>query len=234
MELEIIQVLMLKESAIQKPTKFQGPHWRRSGSTGLRSRLVSMSWAVVRPGSFSTASLSPHRLRRAPLPWSMAVLAGGGGLRLSQGNGGGLRNRCLGGGLDPGREGVSGGKSAQSRGESGDKTSGFRGVCARGHVQDGTDKKRPRGYGARGSREKGETGDMLFYYILLQRLIRAQVLCRTYFLGLRASGRATMETHGLSLIRSPRPRPHLPPLATAGWESHQLTPGCCRDCPAGS
>jgi hypothetical protein len=33
----IIQVLMLKESAIQKPTKFHGPHWRRAGSTGLRS-----------------------------------------------------------------------------------------------------------------------------------------------------------------------------------------------------
>jgi len=30
----IIQVLMLKESAIQKPTKFQGPHCLRAGSTG--------------------------------------------------------------------------------------------------------------------------------------------------------------------------------------------------------
>lgn len=37
MDEEIIQVLMLKESAIQKPTKFQGPHWRRSFSTGFKS-----------------------------------------------------------------------------------------------------------------------------------------------------------------------------------------------------
>lgn len=35
---EIIHVLMLKESATQKPTKFQAPHCRRSGST---SRHVS-------------------------------------------------------------------------------------------------------------------------------------------------------------------------------------------------
>lgn len=41
MEDEIIHVLMLNESAIQKPTKFHGPHWRRAGSTGLRSRLTS-------------------------------------------------------------------------------------------------------------------------------------------------------------------------------------------------
>ena len=43
MEELIIHVLMLKESATQKPTKFQGPHWRRSGSTGLRSLFVNWS-----------------------------------------------------------------------------------------------------------------------------------------------------------------------------------------------
>lgn len=38
---------MLNESAIQKPTKFQGPHCRRAFSTGLRSWFVSCSenWA---------------------------------------------------------------------------------------------------------------------------------------------------------------------------------------------
>lgn len=37
MEELIIQVLMLKLSAIQNPTKFHAFHCRRSGSTGLRS-----------------------------------------------------------------------------------------------------------------------------------------------------------------------------------------------------
>jgi hypothetical protein len=41
MEDEIIHVLMLKESAIQKPTKFHAPHCRRAGSTGLRSWFVN-------------------------------------------------------------------------------------------------------------------------------------------------------------------------------------------------
>ena len=71
------RLTILKESAIQKPTKFHGPHWRRSGSTviqrqfreplrnvtakslpGLRSWLVNINWALVRPGSLETASLS--------------------------------------------------------------------------------------------------------------------------------------------------------------------------------
>lgn len=39
MEEEIIQVLMLNESAIQKATKFHGPHWRRAGSTGRRMSI---------------------------------------------------------------------------------------------------------------------------------------------------------------------------------------------------
>ena len=43
MEEEIIHVLMLNESAIQKATKFQGPHFRRCRSTGFRSPLTS--WA---------------------------------------------------------------------------------------------------------------------------------------------------------------------------------------------
>jgi len=55
---EIIQVLTLKESAIQKATKLRLRHCRLSGSTGLRSSLASISCAVVRPGSLSTASLS--------------------------------------------------------------------------------------------------------------------------------------------------------------------------------
>lgn len=99
MELEIIHVFMLKESAIQKPTKFQAPHCRRSGSTGFRSRLVSMSWAVVRPGSLSTASLSPHRLRRAPLAWAMAVLQG---LQSWPGNVDVRGNKPFGGATGPG------------------------------------------------------------------------------------------------------------------------------------
>jgi len=95
MEDEIIHVLMLNESAIQKPTKFQGPHWRRAGSTGFRSWFVNcaqglgqspcdknkhlgqrrerhdgqdrnrtINWVFVNPGSFSTASLSPHFLTK--------------------------------------------------------------------------------------------------------------------------------------------------------------------------
>ena len=47
MDEEIIHVLMLNESAIQNPTKFHGPHWRRSGSTGLRSWFVSYGEAPV-------------------------------------------------------------------------------------------------------------------------------------------------------------------------------------------
>lgn len=72
----IIQVLMLKESAIQKPTKFHDFHCRRSCSTGFRSWLVSISCAVDKPGSWSTASLSAHRRSRAPLSVSMAMAMG--------------------------------------------------------------------------------------------------------------------------------------------------------------
>ena len=72
MELAIIQVLMLNESAIQNPrscqhttstqeglhipTKFQGPHCRLAGSTGFKSWFVNMSWALDRPGSESVCS----------------------------------------------------------------------------------------------------------------------------------------------------------------------------------
>lgn len=34
-------MLMLNESATQKPTKFQAPHWRRSCSTGFKSWFVN-------------------------------------------------------------------------------------------------------------------------------------------------------------------------------------------------
>lgn len=71
MEELIIQVLMLKLSAIQKPTKFHAFHCRRAGSTDLRSWLVSMSCDVLRPCSWSTASLSAHRRSLAPLLVSM-------------------------------------------------------------------------------------------------------------------------------------------------------------------
>lgn len=71
MEELIIHVLMLNESATQKPTKFHAFHWRRSCSTGFRSWLVSMSWVLVRPGSWSTASLSAQRRRRVPPVESM-------------------------------------------------------------------------------------------------------------------------------------------------------------------
>lgn len=74
---------MLNESAIQNPTKFQGPHLRRSGSTGrlnqsilafpksfymalhspgFKSWLVNINWAFVKPGSLGTANLSSTRL----------------------------------------------------------------------------------------------------------------------------------------------------------------------------
>lgn len=49
--LEIIHVLMLNESAIQKATKCHAPHCLRAGSTGFKSSLLSMSWTSVRPGS---------------------------------------------------------------------------------------------------------------------------------------------------------------------------------------
>src|ERR1700759_1980216 len=58
-------------SPIQKPTKFHAPHCRRSGSTGFRSWLMSISWALVKPGSLSTASLSAMRLPLATLKLSM-------------------------------------------------------------------------------------------------------------------------------------------------------------------
>lgn len=58
---EIIQVLMLNESAIQKATKLRPRHWRRSGSTGFRSWFASINCAFVRPGSLSTAILSKKR-----------------------------------------------------------------------------------------------------------------------------------------------------------------------------
>lgn len=96
MEAAIIQVLMLNESATQKPgghgqqeievarklgtrwgasipTKFQGPHCRRSGSTGFRSRLVSMSCALVRPGSDSVCILSSRRAALLPLKRDMTA-----------------------------------------------------------------------------------------------------------------------------------------------------------------
>lgn len=129
MDEEIIHVLMLNESAIQNATKFQGPHCRRSGSTGFKSWFVSckpenknnrqhcsalrryfflyggyicadsnggnndknnnnsnkqleggfkitINWALVSPGSVSTASLSAHRLTFA-IPMVVNVQNGG-------------------------------------------------------------------------------------------------------------------------------------------------------------
>lgn len=40
------RLTILKESAIQKPTKFQGPHLRRSGSTVCKfsNMLMVVSW----------------------------------------------------------------------------------------------------------------------------------------------------------------------------------------------
>lgn len=38
----MFQRTMLNESAIQKPTKFQGPHFRRSGSTGETHQVVGL------------------------------------------------------------------------------------------------------------------------------------------------------------------------------------------------
>lgn len=58
------------------------------------------------------------------MPWSMAVL--GVGLRVSQSKAGGLRNSWSGGVMEPGRWEASGGKSAQPRRESGDKTADCR------------------------------------------------------------------------------------------------------------
>lgn len=58
MEDEIIHVLMLNESAIQKATKFQGPHWRRPGSTGFKSWFVS----CAKPSSALGSSFESQRL----------------------------------------------------------------------------------------------------------------------------------------------------------------------------
>jgi hypothetical protein len=48
MDEEIIHVLMLNESAIQKPTKFQAPHCRRAGSTGFKSLFVNCRHRISR------------------------------------------------------------------------------------------------------------------------------------------------------------------------------------------
>lgn len=135
--------------------------------------------------------------------------------------------------MDPGCWGVSGGKSAQSRGESWDKTTGCRVVCLPGDLlmqQYGTGFKEIRKYGAKGARErwKGEYDDLL-YTPRTEANTKSASLSRSYFLGLKASGRATMGSHRLRLIRSPRPRP----LCHSRVESHLLTPGSCRDCLAG-
>lgn len=86
MEEPIIHVLMLKQSATQKPTKFHGPQTLRATSTGFRSSLISlrrkivsgcrpageieghtMSWPVDSPGSVSlTASLLAQYLAFEP------------------------------------------------------------------------------------------------------------------------------------------------------------------------
>ena len=55
MDDEIIHVLMLNESATQKPTKFQGPHVRRATSTGFRSWFVNW-WE----GGWSAANCGDH------------------------------------------------------------------------------------------------------------------------------------------------------------------------------
>lgn len=44
---EIIHVLILKESAIQNPTKFHFPHWRREGSTIVRSETYPRKCLVT-------------------------------------------------------------------------------------------------------------------------------------------------------------------------------------------
>ena len=88
---EIIQVLILKESATQNATKFHGPHCRSWLGTGLRSSLLSwpgvssrlhqsirsacklsrtMCWSSVIPDSFFTESIDAKRRSRgfAPSP----------------------------------------------------------------------------------------------------------------------------------------------------------------------
>lgn len=78
-EADIIQVLMLKQSAIQKATKFLDRHIRRSGSTGFRSSFVSISCALLSPGSLSTA----NRSRTLPSfeRCSLSMIAKDGGVR---------------------------------------------------------------------------------------------------------------------------------------------------------
>lgn len=66
MDDEIIQVLMLKQSAIQKPTKFHEPHCRRSFSTGLRSWLMSYRVCVSTGPGGGVGTRGPyHELGRS-------------------------------------------------------------------------------------------------------------------------------------------------------------------------
>ena len=58
MALAIIHVLMLKLSAIQKPTKFQGPHCLRSGSTTTTSAELLLRWKRVLEGTHQASNRS--------------------------------------------------------------------------------------------------------------------------------------------------------------------------------
>src|SRR5437763_15379837 len=60
----IIQVLILKESAIQKKTKFRAPHWRRSDSTGFKSWFVSIDRPVLRSSPDEISNFLSKRLPR--------------------------------------------------------------------------------------------------------------------------------------------------------------------------
>lgn len=202
MELEIIQVFMLNESAIQKPTKFQAPHWRRSGSTGLRSRLVSMSCAVVRPGSLSTASLSPHRLRRAPLARSMACSGGAAAVAQQKVvvSGTGVWEELM----DPGCQAVSGTSRRSPEASLGTRRLAAE-VCVPKDLVDGAGRDRlqrnkKRGHGGLAGQVGVGNAVILYIYRTIANTVEPGV--HVVAGGLRAGGRAT--------DRIPTPKTTLP------------------------
>lgn len=62
--LHTIELTMLKESAIQNPTKFHAPHVRLAGSTEVKIKVNKRSIARLGSGPFQPHIPASHRMRR--------------------------------------------------------------------------------------------------------------------------------------------------------------------------
>lgn len=115
--------------------------------------------------------------------------------------------------MEPGRWETSGGKSAQPRGESGDKTADCRIMYAQElwMAQSGTDLKSTSKTGAKGTREKLEGGYGVVLYIPRTEAKHYEPECvQAIFLGLRGERSCDYGIASAETDKIPTPKTTLP------------------------